>query len=291
MNKQIEVFKMSGRSPLLGVALTLGFGIMFGIILSFLYTFLVVTIQFPYFNLFILLGYGMALGYITLYATRLGKIRNKKQAIFLALVVGIFAYYFQWVSFLNFFFTGNHDFEGYQESLGSLPSAGLLLFILNEVNSMGTWLVFDVVLNGPALWFFWIFEMVFILGLPPLMVYRYPIIPFSEELNSWYRKYTLKYQFESIATQQAFRKEFKINVPETINKLNYGAPTRYSEVVVYFLERENVQFVSVENVFIEDRGKGKTNRSSVIHLQPINTTEAKQLMEEYRSKKEWLLNY
>ena len=88
-----------------------------------------------------------------------------------------------------------------------------------------------------------------------------------------------------------FKEDLAKDVVSTIDNLSYGASNRYSEVSVYYLEDEEEQYLSVDTIFIENQGKGKTNTTPVVHLVKIDKNMANELMKKHGKKKQLLFNY
>jgi len=71
-----------------------------------------------------------------------------------------------------------------------------------------------------------------------------------------------------------------IDATKTIKNLSYGSPYHYSEITIHYLEREDFQYLSVNNIFIE----GKSVRTSVVHLLKISQVDTQMLMSNYNTK-------
>lgn len=282
---EAKIYQHSGQSPALGFIVALGAGIILAVFLGFVYNFLIVVIPLVYVNLLITVGFGAVLGYGIKYLSRFSKIRNDRQNIMLAAIVGFIGFYFQWIAYLVFLNSGEHSFDVYHANLNLFYNPLLILDLILQLNKIGSWGMFGVIFTDFPLWVIWGLEASMIIGIPVFITYKHPIIPYSESLNQWYKKYTLNNQFESIAGQNQFRERLLQDAEQTIQRLSYGAANRFAEVSIYYLENEQSQYLSVDNIFIEDNGKGKKNRTSVVHLIEVDSGTAKALMEKYGTKK------
>jgi len=280
-----KLYKQSEIYNLPGFISAIILGSLLAVFLGFIYNFLIVTIPLVYVNLFLCAGYGAVLGYGIKYFSRFGKIRNTRQNLFLAGVVGFVGFYFQWIAYFVFLNSGEHSFQAYQENFNLIYNPALFLELLFELNKVGSWEMFGVIFTDFALWVIWGLEALLIIGIPLLIAYKHPIIPFSENFNQWYTKYVFNNQFESIVTQNQFKENLLKNTEETINALSYGDPFRFSEISMFYIKGEQNQYLSIDNVFIEDRGKGKSVRTSIIHSFKIDNDTAQNLMEKFKSKK------
>jgi hypothetical protein len=160
-----------------------------------------------------------------------------------------------------------------------------------EISLVGTWSLFNIPFKDFPLWIIWALEATIIIGVPIYIIHKHPILPFSESLRQWYPKHILKYQFQRIATQNEFKERLLSNPQATIESLSYGDSYRFSEVSIYFLKGTQEQYLSVDNVLIEGRGKGKTDKDPVIHLVRIDTVTAENLMKKFGTKKMFFMDY
>lgn len=286
-----KLYRHSGQSPALGLLIAIGLGTILAIILGFVYNFLIVIIPIVYINFFFTVGFGAVLGYGIKFFSRFSKIRNHRQTIMLAGIVGGIGFYFQWIAYFVFLSSGEHSFQAYQDNFDLFYNPLLFTELILQLNKIGSWEMFGIMFTDFPLWIIWGLEAILITGIPILIAYKHPIVPYSENLNKWYRKYHLKYQFESISSQNQFKQRLLNDAEQTINNLSHGAPYRFSEVSIFFLKDEQIQYLSVDNIFIEDRGKGKNRRTSIIHLVQIENSSAHLLMDKYGTKKQFVLDY
>lgn len=288
---QQRFYEHSGRFSPIGLSIALGIGIILAIGIAFIYNILIVIIPFVYINFFITLGFGFILGHSIRYLSRLGKVRSQRIELYLAGGVGFVGYYFQWVAYFVFLSYDDLSFEAYQSHFSMIYDPPYLFDLIIQLNEYGSWSMFGVPFNGAILSFVWILEALLIIGMPLLIIYRTPIVPYSELLEKWYTKYLLNYQFERIATVKQFKEDLTFDVESAIDKLSYGESNRYSEVSIFYLADEEEHFISVDNIYIEDQGKGKKSVTPIVHLFKIDTKTASSLMEKHGKKKQMVLNY
>jgi len=286
-----QLYEHSGKSPLIGFFIALGLGAFLAILLGFVYNSFIISIPIVYINFFATIGFGTILGYGIKFFSRFGKIRNGKQNIILAGTVGFIGFYFQWIAYFVFLNSGEHSFQAYQDNFNLFYDIGFFIYLIKELNESGSWGMFGIIFTDFPLWIIWGIEALIIIGIPIIISMKHPIVPFSETLNKWYSKYTIKNEFVSISAQNHFKKNLIENTKQTILNLSYGEPFRFSKISIFYLEDEQTQYISIDNVHIEDRGKGKSKRTSVVHLVQVDTKTAKELMDKYVAKKQFIFNY
>lgn len=286
-----KLYKHLGQSSPLNLIIALILGLILATGVSFIYNWLIISIPFIYINFLITIGFGASLGYCAKFLSRLTQIRNSKHNIVLAGVIGFWGFYFQWFVYLVYLISNEYSIEAYQANMDILYKPVIFLDLIIQINRKGAWELFGLVFKDFPLWITWGFELILIIGIPLIIIIKHPIVPYSERLNRWYKKYTLKFEFERISTQNQFKENLMLNAEQTITNLSYGNPHRYSEISIYYLQDEQCQYLSVDNVLIENRGSGKTEKDSVVHLFQIENSVAKALMDKYGIKKQFVLDY
>ncbi len=121
--------------------------------------------------------------------------------------MGFVAFYFQWIAYFVFLNNGEHSFQAYQDNFDLFYNPLLFIDLLLQLNKIGSWEMFGIMFRDFPLWIIWGLEAFLIIGLPILIAYKHPIVPFSESLYKWYPKYILKNQFESISSQNQFKEK------------------------------------------------------------------------------------
>ncbi|NOS93228.1 MAG: hypothetical protein HOP30_15010 [Cyclobacteriaceae bacterium] len=272
----------------LGIAIVISFII--AILFAYVYNILILIIPIVYVNVFITGIFAAALGYTSKFISRLAKIRNSRHNLVLAALTGFSGFYFQWIAYAAFLNTNSLWFDAYISHFNFIYNPIGFLTAIIEFSKVGSWSMFDVTFRDFPLWIIWTIEAGMIIGFPIFIMIKHPIVPFSEQLDHWYPRYRLTYEFEKITMRIKFNEDLLSNPEATISALTYGAPGRYSEVIIYYLKDEQIQYLSVDNVLLEDRGS-KKDIDHVVQLLKIDTTTAELLMKKYGNKKEFALNY
>lgn len=125
-----------------------------------------------------------------------------------------------------------------------------------------------------------------ILMILSLRILRFrPIIPFSISQNKWYKRLVIDINTDHVIDQPEFIKLF-LNDPKTAllsnSKGNANSNARYT---LYYLDGEETQYFTVENIRISRDGK-RSYKKPIIQLMSIGTTVAEKLLNSgFRIKK------
>ncbi|MGB0838504.1 MAG: hypothetical protein ACPGXL_00115 [Chitinophagales bacterium] len=270
----------------IGIALVL----VTSLILGYIYALLVNLVPIIYLNVMIAIGFGIALSFCIRLITRLIKNRNKRNRIILTILAIIFFTYFQWVAFVGSLIAG--------AMLPPLEYLGLTTWItvpqeffgiIGEIYKQGTWqlgLSDGIPMRELPLLSVWIVEIILI-ALPALKhLLDHTIHPFSEQQNKWYPKYILLKDFESMASSKIMEAQLNIGALKALKQLEKGSATQHSKVHLYYLDEEQKHYLSIDRIFIEKRGEGKTNRTSIIENYCIDTENAKGILTEFKNNQE-----
>ena len=240
-----------------------------------------------YFKILITFGLGITLGYIIKFMVRITHNRNQKSKITQALIFGILANYFQWTAYILFAYNGKApNLTEFLLNLHWLIHPRVFIDAISEINKVGMWSIFGVVVNGFGLTFIWIMEALIIIAIPIVAIIKTKIYPYSELLNRWFPKYTLFKDFGSIAAVNAITKELQSDPIKTINSLGKGTGIRHSKAHLFYHKDEKVAYLTFEEIFIEDAGKGKKKKDIIINNFTINKGTAENILSQFDHKKE-----
>jgi hypothetical protein len=275
----------SGNINLIRLVLSYVFGLLISFLFGYFYTFLTLIIPFVYFNIVITVVVAFNLGLICNVINRFSHNRNKKSRIIFAVIVGLFANFFQVTTFIV------------KVYYGQIPSVGLYLsyihiffnpinifYGLSEINQVGTWSFLSIPFNGIILTVVWVIEFLIIWVVPIVVVLTAKQYPYSELLKKRYRKYTLFKDFESISSSSAVVDDLLVDPKKTIENLEKGIGYRHSKIHVYFLEGEESQYLTIEKIHIENKGSGYKMKSIVLPHFKISNSDAKYILEKFQNK-------
>ncbi|MEM7103068.1 MAG: hypothetical protein AAF502_08070 [Bacteroidota bacterium] len=257
------------------------------LLLGYIYALLTFINPILYINFLMTVGAGLLLGLLARFVIRLVKIRNRKSKYLLTGILVLLFHFFQWSGFM--LFAISDGYMGIGPFLSFLPVCLNPVFffgIIAELFQTGYWVIFGGTIKGFVALLVWTAELAIAGGLAFQAVVMTKDYPYSEDLARWYPKFTLDNQFRSVVGSDAFIEKLNADLIGTLDEIAEGIAYKYALVHIFFLPYEKVQYLSFENVFIEGRGRGKTNSSLPINNLKISTEDAKMLMQKFGAKQE-----
>ncbi len=294
---RLDYYKESGIAPPLNITLVLICSFITILFFSYLYSLITTYLPLIYFNFLIAIGFGFTISFTSRIFNVLFKIRNRKMTIITTVVISIFAIYFQWVSYL---FIISYEDIGAFNIFSRLNDFFIILFrpdlvIRNiiDINKIGLWSLgtSNINIRGLILWLVWLAEASIILFISINNFINFDIIPFSEKDNKWFKKEFIDFDFEHIAYKKLFVEEFSSHPYESINKLKKGNGLRHSKISLFKSETESKSLITVNNIIVTQRGKGKKDITNVLKLCYIDNMVLSQLKGKYTIKKASIFDY
>lgn len=280
-------YKESDKINPVGLAVSLAIVVVSGVILGYIYEAAIRIMPAVYLNLVTLTGLGLALGYLIKIVSRLTSNRSKRSQIIMAVIAGLIANYAQWTAFVLFVVNGYFPSAGeFLNGLSWILHPGGFLSAVSIINEYGVWAVFGIVFKDFALTAVWIIEAFIIFAIPFLMIFYRKVYPYSELYHKWYSKFVLSNDFEYLAGTNRFLIMLESNSFEAVWNLSKGDGLRHSKIFLYYLSEEESQYLTVENTYVENRGRGKIIKEIVISNFRIPKEEAELILKEYENKKE-----
>jgi len=280
-----EKYIASGVASPSGILKTVLFGILASFILPIIYIVLVRLIPNIWFNAICALMFGMFLAYFIDLGVKIGKIRNFKIAISIAIFCGLLAFYNQWVLFdvlaysakgFTFKLTGA-DLKILLSDFFYLWShPGVLFKEILYLNEVGTFRIeSSSTVSGFLLWIIWFGELLVILLSVVLTVGNGQIAtPFSEQNDAWMTRRKFIHRINYIEDKDAFltaleRKEYDLlkHNSEIVDAQNFA------EVVVFESSGDPAKYVNVINVVnnVDKKGKITPKKKNLVkNLQLLN---------------------
>ncbi len=267
----------SGVASPSGVLKTVIFGILAAFILPIIYIILVRLIPNIWFNAICAMLLGMGLGYFIDLGIKIGKIRNFKIAIGIAVFCGLLAFYVQWVVFDTIMYSANGftfnlsavDIKNLFKDAFFLSTHPSVLFQeIKNLNEIGTFRIegSDTV-SGGMLWLIWIGEFLVIMTAILFAVGNGQVTkPFSETYDKWMEQRKLVNRINYIHSKDDFlmalsNKNTNLlkHNPELVDQQNFA------EVVVFELPGEPAKFVNIINVnnAVDKKGKITTKKKNM----------------------------
>jgi len=261
--------------------------VLLSLTLGYLYSVLIIFIPIVYLNFLITVGLGLTLGLILRFLVRITNYRNKKSKLILALVFGFLTNYFQWTVYILYAFNGEiPNFSYYLSNLQWIALPTNFLEAVVQINRTGLWSIFGIVFTGFGLTTIWIIESLIIMAGPLVAIYKTKAYPFSELLNKWYPKYTLLKDFESVSAIGNMTRNLETDPLKSIQELKYGSAYRHTKIHLFYLKDDPNQYLTFENVYVNNRGQGKKNSTIIINNFKIDKESAQKIFENFEHKRE-----
>lgn len=157
MNQEYKLSGKSGNLWLTGLLV----GLPATILMSIIYAYIDVYNPFVYLTILVFLGYLFGILMIQTVAIRLSKCRSESQAKIFGAVIGLFAIYANWATFL---FVQVVRADEYVSMLDLFLSPALLFEFAGIISEDGWFQLFDTPVSGAFLWIIWLIEAGGILG-------------------------------------------------------------------------------------------------------------------------------
>lgn len=287
MNPHALFYEPSGRIHPIGLAAAYLAGLLVTSLLGYLYTLIVLFVPLIYLNFLVTVGFGIALGILVRLLTKLTQNRSLQHQLLLAILLGLFANYCQWVGFVLYAILGIiPGISDYYLNLGMITDPSTFFGVIGEINRVGMWEVFGITANGGILTMIWLLEFAIIAAFPVIGAYKAKSIPYAEDLQTWYPKYELDTDFEAIIGPDRFVERLRENALTALQELDPGLAWKYSKAHIHYLPEATHQYLSMEKVYIEDRGQGNTEVEVVINNFRLDRQMAKAILDAYPHRKE-----
>lgn len=202
--------------------------------------------------------------------------------------MGLITWYFQWTVYL--LYIGYESMPSIMEYLSNLgwvfyDSEIWQIFLFYKEN--GYYEISSIELSGIMLVIIWIIEFTVILGAPILAAVNYNPLPYSDTYNQWYDKYTLKRQFRKMANSNATQELLHSDICNALREMEPGRANSHSIIHLFYLPRENKQYLQVENASLNRSEKeSKMETEIIINNIQISTADAKALLDEFDNDKQ-----
>lgn len=267
---KLDFYKESGIATPLNIFLVIIFSLISILFLSYFYSLIITYLPIIYFNFLVVIGYGFTISFISRIFNTLFKIRNRKKTIIITIILAVFAVYFQWVSYLFIISYDDYDFFQILNDLGYfiniLFRPDLVVLDIIDINKVGLWSLgsSNLYIRGFVLWLIWLIEAGIIIFVSYNNFKIFNDIPFSEKDNKWFKKEIIDFDFEHIAFKKKFVEEFHLNPFESISQLKRGDGLRHSKISIFKSETESKSIVTIDNIVITQKGKGKKDFTKVL---------------------------
>jgi hypothetical protein len=177
-------YRHSGKFSIHGVAMGLVAGLAAAVVLSFIYSYLILYIPFIYGNFLATCGFGALIGGVAAWGLRRGKVRSTSVALSVVAIVAIGALYAAWVVWMYAFLRRQET--DLRLDLAVIALHPRLLFdLILAVSETGAWRILGVTPSGPVLWIVWLVEASLIMGIALFFAADKLSEPFCESCERW----------------------------------------------------------------------------------------------------------
>lgn len=282
----MKKYKPSGKASVVGILTALFLGIVGAIFTSLLYIVINKIIPNIWFAAITAGFFGFLVGSAVNFGIKLGKIRNMKIALLLAVFSGLFAIYMQWVIFdVLILSEKGFTFNLNSEDIEILFKDFILVFthpniLINDIIVLNQYGTFSIEsgnpISGILLWAVWFGEFLVII-IPAIFIVKNGVVsePFSEVEDKWMEKRNDSIVISYVPDKDKLIREFDSNNFEVLNRRisKYDSET-YAEVIVYELPKESLQYITINNIVITKNKskKEKVTKIPVIKKYPILKT-------------------
>ncbi len=298
MSQPTFFYKESGNASPLSISLSISSSLFIILFFSFFYSLLITYMPIVYFNFLIVAAYGFLVSFTSRASNTFFKIRNRKKTILITVALSILAVYFQWVSYI--FVISFEDlnptllFEESTYFFKLLFRPDIIVTAMLDISKVGLWsLGFSngPALNGIILWIIWLSEAAIIIFITINNYLNFENIPFSEIDNKWFKKEFIDFDFEHIAFKKKFVEELLENPSEIITSLKRGDGLRHSKISIFSSETESKSLITIDNIIVTQRGKGKKDITKVLEHCYIDNLHLSKLKGKFRTKKASIFDY
>ncbi|MCB2406956.1 hypothetical protein [Hymenobacter lucidus] len=279
-------YKPSGRITVGGILGFVVVGLVAAVVLAFAYVYATWYIPFIYINVLLTLGFGAVLGYVLNRMTTVGKLRNPALVGWLALAIGLWAWYVQWAVYLTLLNgAGETEYAGRRFSithtsfeldtfLGIIARPDLVLSMLPRIAEDGMWSIFTVKVSGFVLYLVWFAELVILLAFPWIVSHSEAGAPFSERAGQWAEKLTFPQPAAAFPDTEATKAALEAARWDHLQPLTGEETTNpYGRLILHTAPNdEDCCYLSLENVTIEVDDKGKSSEKTVDVLQYLQVS-------------------
>jgi hypothetical protein len=177
------IYSHSGRFTTGGIIRGLITGGLVGLMLGFIYPYVILYIPVVGSISFIISGgFGLVVGAVIGMALKRGKVRNLGVAALTALPAIAVAYYLSWVVWVYAFL---HQRDADVPLLGLLLQPSALWEVIQRINEVGAWTVKGTTPTGAVLWVLWAAEATLVIGAAIFGAVTAVNHPFCENCDVW----------------------------------------------------------------------------------------------------------
>ncbi|MCP3966247.1 MAG: hypothetical protein GY750_06530 [Lentisphaerae bacterium] len=252
MGRNSKYYKHSGSVGLWGPACIVLVGLIGTSVLGVAYGFAIHWIPSIYLSFFIVLGYAIGVGAVVAFAGYLGKVRNMPLLFTSGILIGLFAIYIGWVSWI--FANPIADFIIYRPDQ--------VWSVIKSISIHGAWSIWGWTPKGFVLYAIWGLEALLILSgtlLIPWTIIGF--MPFCEFCKKWIRNTVSLKSLQYIDDPEKLKSNLEDGDFSKLNELKQAdesvSHTRAELVFCPTCKKEF--FLTIISVEIKEEDNGKTD--------------------------------
>lgn len=263
--------------------------IVFSVILGCLHGTLCAVSFHIYINIGSSLFLGFVLGYMAPFVNYITTQHLKLNRLVVTLFLGLTTWYFSLVVFIltilegeTVFLEGGYVFQNLDVVFYPYEVFTLLMELIED----GYWSGTSVSLAKETLLFLGFLEVLIIVSIPMVMGSKIPIQPYSVKEKRWYKKHIISVRFGKLYGVSTLNRKLRANAMSTIKTFGRGHRSNYTQVCVYVLENEDIQYISVFE--ISNKHEQKYEKIILVEKVKIPTRTAIEILETWKTKKSWI---
>ena len=176
METRALYYRHSGTVGLLGPLTMIGLGVLGAVLLGGLYGYVTYYMPLIYFNVVATFMFGVLMGLVVGIGARLGKVRSQFYAGWIGFLLGFFALYCSWISWIH----------AMTDQSVVIFELGELIDVASVIMETGAWSVFGLVPTGFSLGIVWLIEALVIVGGSAIFAPRsIQKTPYCEACGRW----------------------------------------------------------------------------------------------------------
>lgn len=261
-------------------------------LLASVYSLLIWYIPFLYLNFIITAGFGVLLAWSLNNVLKIGKVRNRKFAMYLALITGLLAIYFVWTSYITLLYNAGDllssnitsgkykglaitkTFFNIGDFLNINLSPGLIPATMSYLYDVGSWGIKSFTVKGFILGLVWFLEAAIIFLIVIGGGRDQAEEPFSEKGNVWFEKNTLPYYIKLPEDIDKFKEDMSNGNLAALQSLESDTPhsMNYGQITAFSDPNEPNVFMNFVDVKVSFDKNGKESTDSTVLFKNVKVT-------------------
>jgi hypothetical protein len=288
----IEVYTSEKTYNIVSLILFSALLLPFGMLFSFLYSYFIWYIPFPYFNFIGTIVAGFIVGFI--FPTKTSKCTNSSVALLSVIAFALICHYVGWAVWMDLFLNQDEiiEIENARSPISAiLPSSSnldqiillftdpsLLFALITSLAEEGYFSMFSVTPSGVGLYLIWAIELILFVGAAAFAAFEKSNHPFNIERNAWLQSTTLRLNYieDTALLYSALRTRNRDYFEELAVT---SKEESHSEIEVWHLDTKQA-YISIKNKLmkINDKGKSEFEDQELIKYATINQDTLRNLL-------------